>query len=281
MPVLDLDLLHVRIVAQGRASLWPWWHLRQRSTPGWVLYADDRDGARLVVAGRAHPLRAGRVTVIPPDTVFDSIPGPDVHQVYFHVDLLGLPASTAAELLPAPLDLGADPILAAQAARLHALMPDMRLPQPPEPPPPSLPLLGLAFVHQAFARLLECSPRARRVAWSARLRAHGPLSPALRHIDDHIGEPLYAAGLAGMCRMGPQWFTARFRAAVGLTPAQYILERRTAVAAQRLAFSDESIEDIATACGFADRSHFTRIFTRRRGIAPAAYRRREQLRFLA
>lgn len=278
MPLLDLDLLHLRIVHSGRDWLGPWWNLRRVRGPAWVVYANDRDGARIMVGGRSWPLRAGRVLVIPPHVAYDTAPGREVRQVFFHVDVLGLPAAAAAELLPAPLDLGQDPVLAAQAERLHALMPERTAPQPDQPPQPSLPLHGLAFVHQVFARLLDCSPQAQRVAWSTRLQAHGPLARALHHIDRNLGRPLYVAQLAAMCGMGQQWFSARFKAATGRTPAQYILERRATVAMQRLAFSDEPIDAIATSCGFSDRAHFTKVFTAKRGIAPGAYRRQERRR---
>jgi AraC-like DNA-binding protein len=35
-----------------------------------------------------------------------------------------------------------------------------------------------------------------------------------------------------------------------------------------------SLSVIALACGFADQSHFTRVFTRRVGLSPGAWRRR-------
>ena len=64
-----------------------------------------------------------------------------------------------------------------------------------------------------------------------------------------------------------------FRERVGCTPAQYVLERRIAAAAQDLLFTNDSIEQIADRLGFANRYHLTRMFTRRVGIPPAAYRR--------
>ncbi len=277
LPAIDPDRWHVRIATGGRSSLWPWWRMRGASNPGWVIYANDRDGARIVSGGRSYPLGAGRVVVIPPDTPFDCEPGPETRQVWFHLDLIGLPSGAARELLSRPLDLGDDPILRAQSAHLHATMPDMRGPPPIAAVSREQPLAALAFVHQALARLIELAPHASRLAWADRVRANSPLSPALHVIEDQLARPIYTAELAARCRMGPQWFSARFRAATGLTPAQYVLERRTAVAATRLAVTDESIDDIAVACGFVDRAHFTRVFTRRRGIAPAAYRKRERI----
>ena len=63
---------------------------------------------------------------------------------------------------------------------------------------------------------------------------------------------------------------------MGLPPIRYFTERRIAAAAWRLATSDEEIADIATATGFANRFHFSRIFSRQLGCGPAAYRRSRQ-----
>jgi len=37
--------------------------------------------------------------------------------------------------------------------------------------------------------------------------------------------------------------------------------------------TDSSLAEIAAICGFADQSHFTRVFTRSVGISPGAWRR--------
>jgi AraC family transcriptional regulator len=273
-PQLDLDLLHLRIVQSGRDWLGPWWYPRDVEGPNWVIFVHDRDGARVVVDGRTYPLRRGRVLVIPPHARWSGTPGREVRQVFFHVDAVGLSEQLARELLPAPLDLGDDLILASLAERLHALLPDGGMPKPKEKPASSLPLYGLAFVHQVFGRLIDCSPAARRIDWSERMAAHGPLAIALKYIDRQLDKPLYVGALAKLCGMGPQWFTRRFHAAIGRAPAQYILERRLTVAAQRLAFSDEPIAAIADACGFNDAAHLARSFRARRGVSPREYRGR-------
>jgi transcriptional regulator GlxA family with amidase domain len=38
-----------------------------------------------------------------------------------------------------------------------------------------------------------------------------------------------------------------------------------------------SLAEIAVACGFADQSHFTKAYTRLRGISPGAWRRRQEI----
>jgi AraC-like DNA-binding protein len=273
----DADQLHVRICHFGRASLWPWWRLDIR-TSHWVLWNDDHDGAAVIAGRRRWALRAGRVMVLPPGTPIVTVPAPGVSQVYLHVELLGLSAEAAGILAPGPVDLGDDPILAAQAGALHRALGDVRAGAAPGEHIPFLALPARAFVFQALARLIAIAAPATREALTDHLRHSGPLAPAIHHIEAHLGEALYVDALARLCGMGSQWFTRQLRQATGLPPARYILDRRTAMAAQLLAHGDDPIETIAARCGFSDRAHFTRVFTRLRGLPPARYRVERQAR---
>jgi AraC-like DNA-binding protein len=62
----------------------------------------------------------------------------------------------------------------------------------------------------------------------------------------------------------------------GAPPHRFVLERRLDLAAARLRNSSEALKSIAHGSGFEDVPHFTRLFTRRYGLAPAAYRRETQ-----
>jgi hypothetical protein len=45
------------------------------------------------------------------------------------------------------------------------------------------------------------------------------------------------------------------------------------VAKNLLRYRESSLSEIALSCGFADQSHFTRVFTRQAGAGPGAWRR--------
>jgi AraC family transcriptional regulator len=51
------------------------------------------------------------------------------------------------------------------------------------------------------------------------------------------------------------------------------LERRVEKAMTMLSSEQASLADIAVACGFADQSHFTRVFTKYNGRSPGQWRR--------
>ena len=78
--------------------------------------------------------------------------------------------------------------------------------------------------------------------------------------------------VAAAVGLSPGHLRALFRTTLGQTPAAWLRERRVAAAAERLMSTDEPIDALATACGFADRFHFSRVFARLLGCGPAAYR---------
>ena len=58
----------------------------------------------------------------------------------------------------------------------------------------------------------------------------------------------------------------------GLTPSQFIAKTRIAAASRLLRETEQSIADIALACGFYDQSAFTRTFRAMTGVTPTQFR---------
>lgn len=76
--------------------------------------------------------------------------------------------------------------------------------------------------------------------------------------------------------LGARTFARRFRAATGYTPIDYVQALRIEEAKQVLEREPRSIEEIAAAVGYEDGSSFRRIFKKRVGLTPAAYRKKFQ-----
>jgi transcriptional regulator GlxA family with amidase domain len=64
----------------------------------------------------------------------------------------------------------------------------------------------------------------------------------------------------------------RFRAATRLTPLLYLQEIRVNQAKQLLKQSNLSVAEVCYAVGYQDTSHFSSLFRRSAGVAPAEYR---------
>lgn len=93
------------------------------------------------------------------------------------------------------------------------------------------------------------------------------------HVDDHLAQPLRLPQLAALARLSEDHFLRAFKAAVGQTPHQYVLERRIDHSKRLLATSAMPVADIARAGGFSGPSHFAAAFRQRVGTTPTAWRK--------
>ncbi len=73
--------------------------------------------------------------------------------------------------------------------------------------------------------------------------------------------------------MSPRSFARRFRAETGVTPYQWLLEQRVALARVLLEEGDDLIDQVARRCGFGSGAAFRQHFSRLVGTTPTAYRR--------
>jgi AraC family transcriptional regulator len=85
--------------------------------------------------------------------------------------------------------------------------------------------------------------------------------------------PLSLAALAELLRLTPVQLTRRYKAAFGLTPSEHVTALRMRQACSLLTGSTRSLDFIAEACGYENAFYFSRIFTKRMGTSPSAYRR--------
>jgi AraC family transcriptional regulator len=79
--------------------------------------------------------------------------------------------------------------------------------------------------------------------------------------------------VAQECNLSVSHFSRAFRRTMGAAPHNWLLTRRIEVAKEKLRDGRLSLLDVALACGFADQSHLTRVFTRMVGMSPGAWRR--------
>lgn len=114
-----------------------------------------------------------------------------------------------------------------------------------------------------------------------RLQAHnrrGGLAPwQVRCATDlmiaRLGEDLSLSEPAAACGLSPGYFARAFRKSVGTPPYRWLLLRRVLHAKSLLRDPNMSLSEIAADSGFADQSHFTRVFTGIVGASPGAWRK--------
>lgn len=99
------------------------------------------------------------------------------------------------------------------------------------------------------------------------------LKLALAYMQAHYVEPITVKELADLCGFSQVHFMNIFKAALGTTCIEYLIEYRLAFAAIDLRETDHSIMQVAMDNGFQNISYFNRIFKKRYQCTPSAYRR--------
>jgi AraC-like DNA-binding protein len=115
-------------------------------------------------------------------------------------------------------------------------------------------------------------------------RRHAPatargiaLSPSqVRRVRDYVGENLGGdiglSELASQTGLSPHYFSLLFKRAVGVSPYRYVLSTRIERAKRLLRERKMAMSEIALELGFADQSHFSKVFKTFAGATPRQYR---------
>lgn len=122
----------------------------------------------------------------------------------------------------------------------------------------------------------------RRPATQAQFSAHlalqtarrDPLRDVQRWIADNPAADLRVESLAARAAMSARHFARAFVLETGVTPARFVERVRIEAARWRLEETDDTVDSIATACGFGSAETMRRSFLRCLGTGPAEYRRR-------
>jgi AraC family transcriptional regulator len=108
--------------------------------------------------------------------------------------------------------------------------------------------------------------------------ARGGLAPwqakrACERLESDLGGTLSLQQIAAEFDLSVSHFSRAFRISTGLPPHQWLLRQRVKAAQQLMTVRDLALSEIAMSAGFANQSHFTRVFTAVVGVSPGAWRR--------
>jgi AraC family transcriptional regulator len=99
------------------------------------------------------------------------------------------------------------------------------------------------------------------------------LRTIVEYLHDRAFEEIHLHEVASLAGVHPAHLGRVFRRHYGCSVGEYVRRMRIDLAARELAESGRSIADIAAHLGFADQSHFSRVFVRLIGLTPARYRK--------
>lgn len=254
----------VRLVHVGCEPVHPRWQGLNGCNGYWRFYWVDRPGLSLSWKRGQLDYRVDAVTVIPAWVPFTFRMTPGVGHAYLHIELPGISRPVSSELFPDPWSWRDG----APVRELRALARSIATPGADDR------LIAL----EAHALASRCIAHAiGRLDSEQRRRCvpgpNGDFARVLECIESSLHRSISVAELAELAGYATESFIRAFHRAIGQTPAQFIIDRRIARAADMLSTGRWSMEEIARQCGFPNRRYLARMFVRRQKMTPSAFRR--------
>lgn len=100
-----------------------------------------------------------------------------------------------------------------------------------------------------------------------------PLAALDTYIEQHAAHPLQVADLARLAGLSVARFHARFLVETGLSPMEYVRNKRLQLAERLLRTTSLQVGDVAARVGYASQSAFTAALSRHLGVTPRQLRR--------
>lgn len=92
------------------------------------------------------------------------------------------------------------------------------------------------------------------------------------YMNDHLNHEIKLADLAQLLGMSQFHFSRMFKQSMGMSPHQYLLRQRIERAKELLTHTNQSLVEIALACGFNSQSHLSQTFRQLTGMTLKTYR---------
>lgn len=237
----------------------PVWDWQGLSYPYWRIYWNGQPGAWVTFEGADYHLDPEFVVVVAPNTIIDHHLSGIVGHSYVHATL-GYPYDS---VVPHVRRI---PVQDVSMQLLSIALPHSGGGDHAEKLDFAQTLAAHAFVFSVFSAF---PPN----VWP-RPAADPAIRELVRDISRHPEQSCRTTDMAERCGMSVNTLLRRFREQIDRSPQQFVAECRLQKACVLLDHTSQSIEQIADACGFCDRYHFSKVFKRRFRCGPAAFRRK-------
>ena len=228
-------------------------------------------GGRMRVEHRGEfELRAGHLHLIPAGDAHRVLSASNAEMWGLGFCRTCLDPARYGELL-APLDRvrqGASPVVELPAARQAYVLDLLRELDREQHAGGAMPVVAESLLALVLAEVV----RASGTAAAPPQPRPSIVAEALSVIEARCLGPLSLQEVAQAVRRTPAYVTTAVKQATGRTVVAWIVEGRLAEARRRLLATDEYVDVIAERVGYADPSHFVRLFRRHHGVTPAAWR---------
>lgn len=103
-----------------------------------------------------------------------------------------------------------------------------------------------------------------------------PICQAVEYISRNLSEAITLESIAAETGISPTWLSKKFHQETGQTVIGYITRERMRTAADYLAFTNMSIQEVSAGVGIVDSNYFTKLFKQTYGIVPKEFRKNPQ-----
>ncbi len=93
------------------------------------------------------------------------------------------------------------------------------------------------------------------------------------YIDTHYGENIRIENIAAQMHISRKYLCQVFREYTGMSPKEYLLQRRIDEACTLLTSTDMAVPEIAKQVGYNDYTQLSQLFRRKKGMSPLKYRK--------
>jgi AraC-like DNA-binding protein len=98
--------------------------------------------------------------------------------------------------------------------------------------------------------------------------------PVFDYIDKNFRSNISLKDMADLINVSPVYFANSFKSEFGISPKQYLLNKRISQAQQLLLETNLSVKEIAYEVGFENPNYFSEYFAKRTGITALSFRHR-------
>jgi len=243
------------------------WGKAGHIAPIWRLYYNSRNGMHIRVHNKTHHLTHDRIYIVPAWLQFVPWTEQPLDHLFIHFDLLDIPPTIISSVFNTILETPSTPYRGILSHLCNDLTTDNKQTEAC--------LRCDALVSLVMADILPTIPRKAAQRITNVSFTDSSIKPALNYITDNLHRPLTNEILARLCAMSINTFIRHFKKASQTTPSEFISLLRISKAAQLLHTDSHTLDEIAEQCGFCDRFHLTKQFTRHMSLPPAQYRKRE------
>jgi len=96
------------------------------------------------------------------------------------------------------------------------------------------------------------------------------------YIAANLTEKIRVSDVSRSCGISCSHFSRLFKNTIGVTLHQWVIEQRIEAAKRLLCETTAAISEIASATGFADQAHFSRVFSKTTNATPMVWRRHKR-----